>query len=137
MTNTMTDEQAIRLLIDRWATASEAGDWPALEPLMHPDVTFLTTGNEPFGLDTFRSGFTQIVATMRFHVTTRILEIQVSAPLAYAWGHVEVTISPREGISGPTINRSGHVLSVYRKSPRGHWQMWRDANLMLREPVPI
>ncbi len=126
------DEEAIRTLIHRWAAASEAGDWPGLQPLMHPDVTFLTAGNEPFGRDVFRMGFDHIVSTMRFHVVSNVREIQVSGDLAYAWGHVEVTIAPREGAPGPTVNRHGHVLSVYRKSPTGQWQIWRDANLMLR-----
>ena len=123
-----TDELAIRDLIARWTEASAQSDYAALEPLMHPDVVFLTCGNEPFGRERFRAGFLKITETMNFQGSTEVLEVRVDGELAYARAFVDVQINPKAG--GAPIIRQGHVLSVYKRNPEGHWQLFRDANLM-------
>jgi uncharacterized protein (TIGR02246 family) len=127
------DEQAIHELHQRWIDASEAGDYAALELLIHPDVLFFTPGSEPFGRAAFRASFQHIVQTMRLKVASEVRDIEISGDLASAWGHVKVSILPREtGGPGETMHREGFVLSVYRRSPEdGQWQVWRDANLMI------
>ena len=123
-----TDELAIRDLIARWTEASAESDYAALERLMHPDVVFLTAGNEPFGRDRFRVGFLHITETMNFEGSTEVLEVRVDGDFAYAHAFVDVRIVPKAG--GEAIIRQGHVLSIYKRSSEGQWQLFRDANLM-------
>ncbi|HEY4354811.1 MAG TPA: SgcJ/EcaC family oxidoreductase [Acidobacteriaceae bacterium] len=124
------DEQAIRAVIAQWLAASTAGDYAALEPLMAPDVVFLTAGNEPFGREQFREGFTHIVSTMRLEGTSDVREIEILGDVAYVWSYVSVRLVP---VSGDVhAERKGHVMSLYRRDPSAGWVLWRDANLMLR-----
>jgi uncharacterized protein (TIGR02246 family) len=137
------DEFAIHNLIARWTEASCQSDYAALEPLMHPDVLFLTAGNEPFGRDTFRDSFLALTDTMEFQASTQVLELAIADDLAYARTFVDVHIHPK-GTTGEicdpppgqpeaaVLDRKGHVLSIYRRNEQGEWQLYRDANLMTR-----
>jgi len=126
----MTDEQAIRDLIDRWQAASAVGEYASLDPLMHPDVIFLTAGNEPFGRDQFRLGFESITRTMRLESSTDLRELTVAGDFAFAHSFIRVRMVPKAG-GGDPIERQGHVLSVYKRT-EDRWQLFRDANLMVR-----
>lgn len=127
---TQSDEQAIRSVIAQWLKASMAGDYAALEPLMAPDVVFLTAGNEPFGREQFREGFTHIVSTMRFEGTSEVREIEVLGDAAYVWSYVSVRLLQTS--DDVHAERKGHVMSLYKRDPSNGWVLWRDANLMLR-----
>lgn len=124
------DEQAIRDLVQQWTAASERGDYAAIERMMHPEIVFLTAGNEPMGREQFREGFLNIVKTMQFEGTAETREVEVSGDLAYAWNWINVRI--KGTADDVSIERKGHVLSVYKRNAEGQWQLWRDANLMLR-----
>jgi uncharacterized protein (TIGR02246 family) len=124
-----TDAQAIRDLIASWARASEAGDYNTLESLMHPDVVFLTVGNEPIRREAFRESFLHVVKTMRIQCKADVREVEVSGDLAYAWIWLEVHI--KSEASDVRAERKGNVLSVYKRNDEGQWQIWRDANLIV------
>jgi uncharacterized protein (TIGR02246 family) len=122
------DEQAIRHLVEAWAHATEHGDLAAIEPLMHPDVLFLTAGNEPMGRETFRQRFESMVKSVQIECRPDVCEVQIAGELGYAWTWLQVRVVPRGG--GEAIERKGDALAVYRKSAGGEWQLWRDANLV-------
>jgi uncharacterized protein (TIGR02246 family) len=124
------DEQAIRKVIAEWIEASARGDYAAIEPLMHPGIIFLTAGNEPRGREQFQEGFLNIVKTMRLESTSEVREIEISGDLAYAWCWVQVRLASTS--DDVNVERKGNVLSVYKRNAEGRWQLWRDANLMLR-----
>ena len=133
------DEFAIHDLIARWTEASCAADYAALEQLMHPDVQFLTAGHEPFGFAAFRDSFLSLTRTLRFRASTEVLELAIAGDLAYAHTFVEVHIHPRQPDGAAcdpalpaSLDRRGHVLSIYRRNEDHHWQLYRDANLMAR-----
>jgi uncharacterized protein (TIGR02246 family) len=126
---TMTDEEAIREVIETWARASLHGDLATVLGLMTEDVVFLTPGNPPMrGRDTFAANFRGVSDRMQFDVSRDVQEIVVEGRFAYAVTHLAVTMSPRGG--GPPIRRAGHVLSVFRKQPDGRWMIARDANML-------
>lgn len=125
----MTDEVAIAKLLQDWSAATAAGDYAALEPLMHPDVLFLTSGAEPFGRDQFRLSFESITKVMSLKSSVETRELTVTGEFAFAHNYITVTLSQKSG--GTPMERSGHVLSVYKRTD-GRWQLYRDANLMTR-----
>ena len=138
------DELAIHNVIARWTEGSSQGDYAVLEPLMHPDVLFLTAGNEPFGREAFRQGFLALTETMSFQASTEVFELGIADDLAVARTFISVRISPKPtpGDACPPdpaappdpriLERKGHVLSVFRRNQAGDWQLYRDANLMTR-----
>ena len=86
------DEQAVRELVQEWAEASMAGDYLALEKMMHPSIVFLTPGAEPMTLDTFRENFLNVVKTMHLECIADTREVEVSGDLAYAWNWLSVRL---------------------------------------------
>ena len=125
----MTDEDAIRRVIDTWARASKEGDLETLAQLMTDDVTFLTPGNAPMrGRDTFMAGFRNVATNLRFEVVSDVQEVSAAGDLGYAVTHLDVTMAART--AGDPTRRRGHVLSVFRKSPDGRWAIARDANMI-------
>lgn len=126
-----TDEQAIRDLVQDWADASTAGDYLTLEKLMHPGIVFLTPGGEPMTLDAFRENYLKVVKTMHLECTADTREIEVSGDLAYAWNRISVRL--RGASEDIAAAREGFALSVYKRNAEGHWQLWRDANLVARQ----
>lgn len=124
------DEQAIRALIQEWAEASMAGDYLALERMMHPGVVFLTPGTEAMTLDAFRENFLNVVKSMQLECVVDTREIEVSGDFAYAWNWISVRL---RGVSEDvSAARHGFALSIYKRSAAGSWQLWRDANLIAR-----
>jgi uncharacterized protein (TIGR02246 family) len=92
------------------------------------DVVFLTPGNPPITKDDFAAGFRNIAAKARMESRQEVKEIRASGDIAYAWSHLSVVLTPREG--GDQTANSGYALSVFRRSPSGQWLLARDANLM-------
>ena len=120
-------EQAIRDVVATWARASETGDIEAIKSLMDEDILFLTSGNDPFGRDTFIQHFNNNVKQMNLDVLADVREVEVRDDLAFARTWLEVRITPS---SGEPTTRTGYTLSVYRRRPGGPWKLWRDANLV-------
>lgn len=125
----MTDEQAIRDVIDTWARASMKGDLETVLTLMTEDVVFLTPGNPPMrGRDAFAASFRGVSSQMQMNVARDIQEVFVEGSLGYAITHLTVSMTPSGG--GQPVRRSGHVLSVFRKQRDGRWAIARDANML-------
>ena len=120
-------DQEIRDVVATWARASETGDIEAIKSLMDEDILFLTSGNEPFGRDTFIQHFNNNVKQMNLNVRADVREVEVRDDLAFARTWLEIRITPQ---SGEPMTRTGYTLSVYRRRPGGPWKLWRDANLV-------
>jgi uncharacterized protein (TIGR02246 family) len=122
------DERQIERLMDEWRRLTAEGNVDGLLSLTTDDVVFLTPGNPPITKEDFAAGFRKISAKVRMESTQELMEIQASGDIAYAWSHLSVVLTPKEG--GEKTESSGHVLTVFRRSPSGKWLLARDANLM-------
>ena len=122
------DEQQIRELIAKWMTATKTGDVATVLSLMTDDVVFLVAGQPPFGKDKFAELMKSPPGAPRPQIDGRseIQEIQVQGDWAYLWTRLNVEVTPP---GGQTIRRSGHTLSVLRRTG-GQWRLARDANLL-------
>jgi uncharacterized protein (TIGR02246 family) len=123
-----TDEQQIRNLMAEWSRRTAAGDVEGVLALMTDDAVFLTAGNPPMTKADFAAGFRSFAGKVEIEATQDIKDLQVSGDLAYSWSHLSVAMTNAE--SGARTERTGHVLTVFRKSPCGEWMLARDANLM-------
>ena len=123
-----TDEQQIRQLIETWHRATAAGDLATVLSLMADDAVFLTPGKPPMNKDAFAEGFRAWSGRMQIKTAQDIKELHASGDMAYCWSHISVTMTTPE--TGERNQRAGHVLTVFRKSPRGAWLLSRDANLL-------
>ena len=63
-----------------------------------------------------------------------IKDFHASGDLAYVWSHISVVMTAAE--TGARTERSGHVLTVFRKSPSGEWRLARDGGYVLRRRCP-
>jgi uncharacterized protein (TIGR02246 family) len=120
------DERAIRELVEKWMTASRAGDTGAVLELMTDDVVFMVPGREPFGKDEFRAA-SESMRDVRMDGTAEIREIHVECDWALIRNYIDLTLTS-EG-SEP-LRRSGYTLTVLRKGADGRWRLFRDANLV-------
>lgn len=122
------DEQQIRELIAKWMTATKTGDVATVLSLMTDDVVFLVVGQQPFGKDKFAELMKSPPGVPRPQIDGRseIQEIQVLGDWAYLWTRLNIEVTPP---GKQTVKRSGHTLSVLRKSG-GQWRLARDANLL-------
>ena|SRR5215469_14967641 len=120
------DERSIRDLVDRWMSASKAGELAAILDLMADDVLFMTPGREPFGKDQFRADFEAMSGT-RLDGRASIHEIRVEGDWAFLRNYLDLEITPG---GGSPLHRSGYTLTVLRKDPDGKWKLFRDANLV-------
>lgn len=122
------DEQQIRELIAKWMTATKTGDVATVLSLMTDDVVFLVVGQQPFGKDKFAELMKSPPGAPRPQIDGRseIQEIQVLGDWAYLWTRLNIEVTPP---GKQTVKRSGHTLSVLRKSG-GQWRLARDANLL-------
>jgi uncharacterized protein (TIGR02246 family) len=125
----VSDEQAIRELMDAWLRAIAAGDMHGVLRLMSDDAVFLVPGQPPMhGKRAFAEAFQSMHPVVRIEATHENREIQVHGNIAWCWSYVSVTITPRSG--GQPSRRSGHTLSILRREPTGNWVVIRDANLL-------
>ncbi|MGN6031286.1 MAG: YybH family protein [Thermomicrobiales bacterium] len=124
------DEQAIRALVERWMTASAAGDIETVLGLMTDDVVFSVPGQEPFGKEAFAAA-SQGMAGVTIDGTSEIVELQVNGDWAFIRNHIRLAITPRDA---SVVRRSGYTLSILRKGTDGQWRIARDANMVTTEP---
>ncbi len=123
------DEQAIRILVAKWHSATAAGDIESVLRLMAEDVVFLVAGQPPMkGRSAFEKGLRDLLASHRITSTSEVQEIEVSGNLAYCWSLLNVEVTPIAG--GSTVTRSGSAVSILRKRLDGSWIVVRDANLL-------
>ena len=109
------DEQQIRDLVARWMAATKAGDAATVLSLMTDDVVFLVVGQPPFGKEKFAELQQGPAGAPRPQIDGRseIQEIQVFGDWAFMRTRLNVEMTPP---NGQTVRRSGHTLSVLRKS---------------------
>ena len=125
--NTMSDdEQAIRDVVDRWMTATKAGDTKAVLDLMTDDVVFMVPGREPFGKEEFRAA-SEAMNGMEIDGRAEVRELRLLGDWAFIRNHIDVRMgSP----GGESSHRSGYTLTILRKCEDGRWRLDRDANLV-------
>ncbi len=123
------DERAIRALIDKWLSATRAGDYATVLSLMAEDVMFMVPGQEPFGKQAFAAS-AEVMKNMQIDGTSEIQELKVFADWAWVRNRLRVTVTPP---NGQKIVRSGYTLTILRKEPDGRWVLARDANLVTTE----
>jgi uncharacterized protein (TIGR02246 family) len=125
----MTDDLAIRRLIDDWLDATTARDLTRLLPLMADDVVFLSAGQPPMiGRDAFAQSIEAGRKVHHLSGSITVEEVVVCGDVAYTRTHLTITVTPLTG--GTVMRLAGHSLSVLRKLPDGRWVMARDANLL-------
>ncbi|HEV8443994.1 MAG TPA: SgcJ/EcaC family oxidoreductase [Steroidobacteraceae bacterium] len=124
----VSDDQQIRELIAKWMAATKTGDVATVLSLMTDDVVFLVVGQPPFGKEKFAELMKSPPGAPRPQIDGRseIQEIQVLGDYAFVWTRLNVEVTPP---GGQTVKRSGHTLSVLRRTG-GQWRLARDANLL-------
>jgi uncharacterized protein (TIGR02246 family) len=122
------NEEQIKRLMDDWRRLTAEGDVDGLLSLTTDDVVFLTPGNPPITKEDFAAGFRTVLAKARIESTQDVKEIRASGDIAYAWSHLSVVLTPKEG--GEKTESSGYALTVFRRSASGQWLLARDANLI-------
>lgn len=119
------DEGAIRDLISTWIAASKVGDFQTVLGLMSDDVVFMVPGRA-FGKQEFAAA-SEGMKGLSFEAEGEVLEIEVMGNRAWCRTRLAVTMTPP---GGAALRRSGHTLSILRKTPQGKWVIARDANLL-------
>ena len=126
------DEQAIRQLIDKWMTATKAGDTETVLSLMTDDVVFLVLGLELFGKQVFAANFERM-KNVRIEGISEIQELKILGNWVWLRNHLRVIFI---FFDGKSMVRSGYTLTILRKEPDGRWVLARDANLLTVETKP-
>jgi uncharacterized protein (TIGR02246 family) len=123
------DEQAIRDLIETWLRATREGDVDTVLSLMTPDVIFLVPGQPPMqGRQAFGDALRAVLGKNAIEPTSEIDEIVVAGDIAYCRTRLKVTVTSAHNAT--PMERSGHTLSILRRSEDGKWLLARDANLL-------
>jgi uncharacterized protein (TIGR02246 family) len=125
----VSDEQAIRELVEKWMAASKAGDTATVLGLMADDVIFMVPGKEPFGKQEFAAAASEM-KNVRIEGTSEIQELKILGDWAWMRNRLKVTMTPPNGKS---VSRSGYTLTILRKESDGRWVIARDANLLAPE----
>jgi uncharacterized protein (TIGR02246 family) len=125
------DEARIQDAIYAWLEATKTDDLERIQTLIDPEVQFLTTGNAPFGLEEFLQLSQANAGKFEMEAQLEVIEIRVLGGTAYSWTHLRIKITPP---SSAAFFRSGEVLSVWQKDLEGTWRIFRDANLLSKEP---
>ncbi len=120
------DEQQIRGLVEKWLSATRAGDTATVLKLMSDDVVFLVPGVEPFGKDVFAANSANMKG-FRIEGKSEIQELKILGDWAWMRTRLRVAVTPP---NGKEIVRSGYTLTILRKEPDGRWVLARDSNLL-------
>lgn len=120
------DEAAIRDLIATWLTASKAGNTKIVLGLIHDDALFHVPGAQPFGKAAFAAASEQM-KNLRIDGESQVLEVEIFGDTAWCRTHLTIAVTPA---NGQPVRRAGYTLSIFRKSPAGKWQLFRDTNLL-------
>ena len=123
------DESEIRELIDKWMSATKAGDIETVLSLMTDDVVFIVAGAPPFGKKEFKANSEQHASkSLEFEGHSEILELKVLVDHAYVINRLSVTMNE----PGDRNTRAGYTLTIFRKD-NGKWLLARDANLLVAQ----
>jgi uncharacterized protein (TIGR02246 family) len=119
------DEKAIRDQIAAWIKASKHGDMKTLAAILADDMKFIVVGQPAFGKKEFFAGGGG--APYKFKSKLKLREVNVFGSFAQSWLELALEIQPTK--DAPVMKLAGPTLTVWKKS-RGHWQIWRDANMV-------
>ena len=123
------DEEAIRALITQWIESTRACDVDTVLSLMAPDAVFLMAGRPPMiGQEAFAGSLRGVLAGHTVESTSEVDEIAVSGDMAYCRTRLSVTVTSKHGML--PLQRTGHTLTILRKSSDGKWLLARDANML-------
>jgi len=122
----MSDETAIRQVVETWMAATQRGDLSTILTLMTDDVLFMVPGQEPFGKDAFAAAF-ETMAGARIDGTSEIVELKILGDWAFLRNRIDVQASLPDG---GQAHRAGYTLTLLRKEADGQWRLARDANLL-------
>ena len=125
----MSDENAIPDLIATWIAATKAGDTETVLRLIHEDAIFMVPGVPPFGKAAFASASEQMKG-VSFEGASEVLEVEILGDRAWCRTRLAISMTPA---NGNPMRRSGYTLTIFRKSPAGQWQLFRDANLVVAQ----
>lgn len=125
MSDTKSDEQAIRDVIQRWMEATTRGDTATVLDLMTDDVVFLAPGREPFGKEVFRLA-SEATKGMKIEGQNDVEEINILGDHGYVRSRITVKVTMPDG---KVVDRAGYGLAIFRKEASG-WKLARDANLV-------
>ncbi|WP_175695704.1 YybH family protein [Burkholderia ambifaria] len=124
------DERAIRELVETWFVSSRRGDLATVLDLIADDAIFMVAGKPPFDKAAFAAASRDANAAAgngpKVDGRYRIDELRVMGDWAYLRNFIEIDVTAP---GGDTVRRSGHTLTIFRKSD-GRWQLTRDANLV-------
>jgi len=123
----MSDEKAIREVIETWLAATRKGDLSTILTLMTDDVVFMVPGQEPFGKDGFVASF-KTIADAQIEATSDIVELHMLGDWAYIRNRLDLKIAAPDG---GQAHRAGYTLTLLRKEADGRWRLARDANLLV------
>jgi uncharacterized protein (TIGR02246 family) len=129
VSDSQSDEQAIRELVDAWLAASEHADLITMLNLLADDVLFMVPGKEPFGKEAFAQNYREMKNT-NLKTFSDIQEIKSVGDWAWMRNFLRITFTP---VGGDSTTHSGHVLTILRKETGGRWVIARDANLLMPE----
>ncbi|KVC40521.1 DUF4440 domain-containing protein [Burkholderia diffusa] len=125
------DERAIRDLVETWFVSSRRGDLATVLDLIADDAIFMVAGKPPFDKAAFAAASRDANAAAgngpKVDGRYRIDELRVMGDWAYMRNFIEIDVTPP---GGDAVRRSGHTLTIFRKS-EGRWQLVRDANLVM------
>ena len=122
----MSDEAAIRQVVDTWMDATRNGDLATILTLMTDDVLFMVPGGEPFGKDAFAASFKGMDG-VEIDGKSDIVEMRILGDWAFIRNHIDLKITQPDG---KIAQRSGYTLTLFRKEADGQWRLARDANLL-------
>jgi len=125
--DTRDDEQAIRVLVDRWMKASLENDLETVLGLMTDDVVFEVPGKEPFGKEGFAAN-SRARGDARVEGTSDIAELQVNGDWAFLRNHLRVALIGPDGTQSHRL--SGYTLTLLTRESDGEWRIMRDANML-------
>jgi uncharacterized protein (TIGR02246 family) len=119
------DEGAIHELVDRWITATKAGDTNTVLDLIADDALFMVRSGM-FGKEAFRAG-SESLKDSKIEGTAEIREIHVDGNWAWIRNHIDLIVTPA---GGEPVKRTGPALTILKKDADGRWKLFRDANLV-------
>jgi uncharacterized protein (TIGR02246 family) len=96
---------------------------------MADDVVFLGAGRPPMrGKEAFAAATRAMEDKGRVEGKAEIQEIRVFGDWAYCWNQLTVTVHAAGG--GAPSRMTGPALSIWRKTEKGRWVIFRDANML-------
>lgn len=113
--------------MQEWMRRAAAGDLEGILALTADHAIILSPGAGPITKAGFADDFQKVSAKARIEPRQQVKDLGISGDLAYAWSHMTITFTPKAG--GAPMERSGHVLAVFRKTAGG-WRLARAAKLI-------